>query len=614
MDINGPYAIVDILLAPHEDVLFPNDASHIVVADWPTTVRWTLNRSYGWDGVLPYDPSNELMVDVVDIEVATDGGTSGVWTTVATGVPNTGEYAWTPDPSLVGTNTVLRLTFHNTLSSEVGQDESDVPFTIVASPAARAENKSNETGLAYQGMPYSSVTLDADNDGDQDLMITNQTAASNMYENKVVLGGVPQFESYLSTEWESGAEPQVALHGLAVADYDNDGDMDVFAAANTNPRLYRNDGSGSFDDVAPETGVASLTDFSWCGSWQDYDGDGYLDLYVGRGLTNGTDPSDGGVAELPDVLLRGVANDQQVVSSFADVTTTAAIGGPGLDDFTASVSWSDFDGDGDADLAVSRWTREVPTELGPGDPPPAVIVYKNDGDGTFTESTFSVLNDQLQLNSSLTWVDIDSDGDMDLVGTTHSGQLPGGWILVQDGGQFTDQRTTIGVELVGGFKDMRVLDIDLDGGMDLIAIPESSVDPPAVYMRATSAPVFAMFDGSAAIGLETAETSGIAVEDWNGDGDLDIYLGRRADVTEKKFFYRNTQASGADAPTNKWAGVELVGGGGNNVSGIGATVVLKKNGVPSQVTVVDGGSGRGGQGLSNPSSVNPHKPSRRPRW
>ncbi len=67
--------------------------------------------------------------------------------------------------------------------------------------------------------------------------------------------------------------------GAVFADYDNDGDQDLFVADRHEDRLFQNDGTGHFVDVAAAAGVAGTTD-DVSASWGDYDNDGYLDLYV----------------------------------------------------------------------------------------------------------------------------------------------------------------------------------------------------------------------------------------------------------------------------------------------------------------------------------------------
>jgi hypothetical protein len=120
----------------------------------------------------------------------------------------------------------------------------------------------------------------------------------------------------------------------AVADYDNDGNLDLFVGTYGSNHLYRNDGSGGFVDVADELGLAehALTVGS---SWGDFDNDGRIDLYVTqyeRGIPHGLDrlyrnTPDGFVNVLPD-------NIENLDADHA-------------------VQWVDYDADGDLDLSLA---------------------------------------------------------------------------------------------------------------------------------------------------------------------------------------------------------------------------------------------------------------------
>lgn len=178
---------------------------------------------------------------------------------------------------------------------------------------------------------------------------------------------------------------------VALLDFDGDGDLDIFfgqagalpvarGAATADPTaqsvLYRNDGDWRFTDVTsgsvPE--VACYTVSVLAG---DYDGDGDTDLYL----------SNIG----PDLLLR---NDG---GRFSDATAVAGLGDPG---FSASAAFADIDADGDLDLFVTRyldWAPEIEKVCtGPGglvdycsptsiDAPVSDLLYRNNGDGTFTD-------------------------------------------------------------------------------------------------------------------------------------------------------------------------------------------------------------------------------------
>jgi hypothetical protein len=473
-------------------------------------------------------------------------------------------------------------------------------YTLEDAALPVLENKSVETQLNYAGAPYSSVAFDYDGDGHLDLMIANRTALSTLHQRISETDGVPQFQQAFPGTFATGQAPQVGLRGLTVADVDNDGDLDLFAAAASDARLYRNDGNSprTFTDIAPATGLSGANGFandSWTGCWGDYNRDGQVDLFVGRGLA-AFEPDPSGVSALPDRLLR---NDLLASGTFADVSQVAGIDQVVEEqDCTVGASWADFDGDGDLDLFAGR-LKDPLTGGEPGGPHVGSHLYVNQfvpsGFFTFLEESDSWLPENLVLTSAATWCDMDGDADLDLVA---SAQYPG-WvgtrIYLKQGSSFSYVSESVGAgdrePVIGVFP----LDQDLDGRMDLLAVPESSTRRPWLYTGVAGAPRFVLFDRAAGLGLQPAPTSGAALADYNGDGDIDLFLGRAVDGANSKFFYRARMAGGGDAPSNHWVGIKLVGGGGNNKAAIGTVVNLKIDGVAVSTQVVDGGSSRGGQ-------------------
>ncbi|MEE8412842.1 MAG: CRTAC1 family protein [Acidobacteriota bacterium] len=211
--------------------------------------------------------------------------------------------------------------------------------------------------------------------------------------------------------------------GVAIADYDNDGDQDFYlATAQTSddwlngdkPRangLYRNDGDGIFVDVAAESGV-DLRAWSLGAYFVDYDNDGDKDLFV---TTWG-----------PNVLY--VNNGD---GTFTDGTAAAGLGTH--DVWSASAAFGDLDLDGDLDLYIANYAkyslidpphggakitwRGMRVLMGPiGLEGESDRLYRNNGDGTFTDITSEagIAAPVPHFGLGVVFSDLDKDGDPDI--------------------------------------------------------------------------------------------------------------------------------------------------------------------------------------------------------
>ena len=249
--------------------------------------------------------------------------------------------------------------------------------------------------LKYGGAGVSAA--DYDNDGWDDILFANG-AAMRLYRNQ-------GDGTFLETTVEAGLpETLIGVNVALFADFDNDGDQDLFLGLFTSDnRLFENLGDGTFRDVTEAAGLGGL--MVTVASAADYDHDGFLDLYVGRYL----DPR----TELPDTLfytrngegnslLRNVGGLR-----FEEVTESAGVREGGL---TLGVSWADFDGDSYDDLYVAN-------DFGRN------ALLRNLGDGTFRDVSEETNALDFGFGMSSSWGDVDNDGDFDIyVSNVHSGQ------------------------------------------------------------------------------------------------------------------------------------------------------------------------------------------------
>jgi enediyne biosynthesis protein E4 len=262
--------------------------------------------------------------------------------------------------------------------------------------------------------------------------------------------------------------------GLALFDYDGDGDEDIYflngaalrgstidkAPTNT---LYRNDGAWQFTDVTQAAGVGD-TGFGLGVAVGDYDNDGHLDLYVNN--------------YGPNVLYRNNGD-----GTFAEATQTAGVGCG--DKVGAGACFLDIDNDGHLDLYVANyvqftyenhlvvWEKGFPTYVSPrGYLPEPDVLYRNRGDGTFDDvSEESGIGRHAGTGMGMVCGDFDNDGDTDVFVLN---DVAANFLFVNDGtGRFEEAGLRTGTAYNGngdetGSMGVDCGDYDNDGWLDLM--------------------------------------------------------------------------------------------------------------------------------------------------
>ena len=315
----------------------------------------------------------------------------------------------------------------------------------------------------------------------------------------------------------SGLGSVTGANGVAVADYDLDGDLDVYVvvrdaydASNTRTwnRLFGNRGDGTFTDRTRQAGVAGeagvgLPETAGNGgkigaAWGDYDGDGDPDLY----LTHAG----------PNQLYR---NDGD--GTFTDVTAEAGVAG-GPAQLSTSPLWFDADGDGDLDLHVGVWE-----DYAPGDGPRDMRnpFYLNLGDGTFREASAEAgLGDTGKTYTTLPF-DADGDGDLDLYDANDFGANR---FYRNDGGTFTEATAAFGLEDRGEGMGLALGDADGDGLGD-VYLTNRSDSPTQTNRLFVAASGGGFSDRAPEAGVDsTGWAWGTAFFDLENDGDEDLFV------------------------------------------------------------------------------------------
>ncbi len=421
---------------------------------------------------------------------------------------------------------------------------------------------------------------------------------------------------------EAGLGHVTKNNGVSVADYDLDGDLDVFFVgyhsfvefdSTTWNRLMRNNGDGTFTDVTVSAGLddqfvnrdvqASIGE-KMGASWGDYDNDGYPDLFLSNSRA--------------DELYHNNGD-----GTFSDVTEAAGIT-PCHNCYSGGGLWVDYDRDADLDLYISVLNGEN-------------IFFENNGDGTFTDATvrlgFSGIGvtwtavafdingdgyqDILDINDTqinnlwenkngegfvdvsrayrmdddgagmgVTIGDYNNDGLFDVYITQIYNYLPNP--LFKNTGQrrFDNVAASMGVENTGWGWGTHFLDYDHDGDEDLFAVNgvvskqyiggEEQQDEPNFFYKNT------LVEGTEGFIDWTTETEtgelerarGLEVFDFDADGDLDMLV---ANVLSTPFLYENLTIDGAQTTYTNWIQIDLEGTKSNrNAFGAQVTVTTSQ--------------------------------------
>ena len=460
---------------------------------------------------------------------------------------------------------------------------------------------------------------DYNNDGYQDLLV-----------------GVRLFENNGPPGWNfTEVTGAVGLGGGGNgvwADYDNDGNPDLYTTAN---RLWRNTGGPDYEFTDMTMHAGNLTDPypTMAAGWGDYDRDGDLDLYV----VNGEDYNGGNTIFYPDIFYENNGD-----GTFTDMTVETGLDTSNKKAYGRSVNWGDYNNDGWIDIHVGNY-RLCPNYL-----------WRNNHDGTFTDvagetGTKGDYDPERYYDAAAAaeygdgtwgptyghtigsaWGDLDNDGNLDLwdsnlvhkyIGPTSWPTMPydiRGYVCDDSkiyrnngapGFNFTDVREISGIphRPIGGsgtyngdelWSGVAMGDYDNDGDLDVFVPQIYDLNYAfSVLYRNNDDGTFSEMAGP--LGLRTFNTYGGCWCDYNNDGLIDLIAGggiwnnQASDVQNYEIrLYRNNGNS------NNWIQVKLTGIG-NNHDGIGARVKVTSGG-QSQIRELEGGMGAQGHQNSIP--------------
>ncbi len=388
---------------------------------------------------------------------------------------------------------------------------------------------------------------DYDGDGDLDIYVTNWTGGPNrLHQNN----GDGTFT------WINGTIlDDSSFGGIATwVDMDNDGDLDLFVTNSGANRMYRNEGGGSFSEIL----IAAIQDggLTRSAAWADVDLNGFVDLYFSVAGIAGPAPT-GKVNKL--FLTLGPT----VFFPYAPDTLELPL------QIGRGVAWADYDLDGDMDLYVAN--GGPPASYNEGDIDHSNALFRNNGDGTFSNITPPELEHDNDSRSA-TWVDYDNDGDFDLFVTTVS--TSNNMLFRNTGDGFV---ATNHPELGAGgrTRDASWGDHNNDGYIDVYL---SRVDDNRLLQNVNGG--FAFINVTSGQLGNAANGRGVAWADFDDDGDLDLF---NATTSANTLFRNDTET------TNHWLKVRLEGVSSNR-SAVGARIKVT-TGDMTQMRQVTAGEG-----------------------
>ncbi len=435
------------------------------------------------------------------------------------------------------------------------------------------------------------AAADYDNDGDIDLFVPAGRDTDTWSD------GSPRRSASLYRNEGDGTFVDVAaaagvaltgwINGAYFVDHDGDGDKDLFVTAWGQDGLYRNNGDGTFTDVSARSGLAGGDkDWSSSAAFGDLDGDGDLDLYVTRYCDySPSDPALGSLQWTWKNLVvfpgpRGLRGQEDVLfrndgdGRFTDVSVESGIRSA-APLYALAVVFSDLDDDGDLDIYVANDSV-------------INLAWRNDGGLKFTEvgglaGLATNESAQVQAGMGVDAGDYDGDGDLDLFVTNFSHD----WnTLYRNEGSWLFQEATFETPIRDSYLDLswgaKFLDYDNDGWLDLF-VANGHIYPQVEQAPHLNTPFrqanklyrnlgqgrFVNASRQSGPGMQIAANSrGVVVADFNGDGALDLFVTNLDDPPNLLI---------SEGGQGNWLALRLVGTRSNR-DGIGARLTLTAGG------------------------------------
>jgi len=409
---------------------------------------------------------------------------------------------------------------------------------------------------------HGAIWTDISGDSLPDLYIANamRQANSKLPETLYISHAGAPYTEEDGARGVSDSYGTTGTHGIVLADYDNDGDLDLFnATTDDRIRLYRNKGDGFFENFTSGATLAS-TRVTYDGYGTigygtralvvfDADNDGDMDLY-------GTNW--GPVEDIHEVPWVTPAQPNELFinngnGTFSNMTDRGCTPVNPSNEGTQGVTSIDIDEDGDMDIFVCHrnyaflgYNSDGTANFGRGATPAPNDLFLNDGKGNFTEADMRSRGLWSETNdcNATTFADYDNDGDLDAFVVYTNDSRPVVRVLKNDGkGYFTNVSTSLNIEQ-WGFTPF-LFDMDNDGDLDLFSPRTREVG--RIY-RNNGNGTFTLQSGTG-VEINMYDPRGGTVADMDNDGDLDVYY---VDANKDAGPYFNHMFRNDTPSNNRW--------------------------------------------------------------